>query len=88
MITFLDPDASNEECLALLSRWGKDAKGTPGGRPRKGRDEFRADWEREARRLWDGGRGMTQREVAEHISSRARRLVSVMSINRWVHRPD
>jgi hypothetical protein len=35
VMTFLDPDAHPDRSRALLSGWGQEAKGRPGGRPRK-----------------------------------------------------
>jgi hypothetical protein len=36
LMTLLDPDASPGDCRSLLTRWGQEAKGRSGGRPRSG----------------------------------------------------
>jgi hypothetical protein len=81
-----DTDASPADCASLLlTEWGQDIKEARGGRPNKGRDNFREKYLPWAWRLHECF-GWTQAKIAEVMSGWAKRPVTQATIGKWLKR--
>jgi hypothetical protein len=82
LYTLVHPDASPGAVRSYQTKRGQAAKGSRGGRPVKGRDAFRLNWQGEALRLHDAGWSL--RAVAAEISRLGGRPITYQSIRNWL----
>jgi hypothetical protein len=80
LMTFLDPDAPEEECRSLLIRWGQEVRGKKGGRPISRNRRLRR-WRLRFIQLHESG--LKPRDIARQVSEEAGFRVNDMTVRKW-----
>jgi hypothetical protein len=83
LMTFLDPDATPEECRSLLTRWGKEASEKNQGRPpKRNRERYRKQWSPRVMKLHE--EGMSLSKIARRIFEESGSRISHTAIRDWI----
>jgi hypothetical protein len=86
VMTFLDPNASAEECRSLLIRWGQSSKGHTGGRPQRpqpGHRQRRRDLYLQ-RVLRMHGWGLSCRRITRYLRREEGVVLTPKTVWQWV----